>query len=88
MPKVECPHCCAELNAPAEYEGHTVKCGMCRESFVLRFPERSRSVIAVKVSDHRLEPPAHEEAATEQFTLPGDPTATFRLPDSGEPPAP
>jgi hypothetical protein len=34
-----------------------------------------------------LEPPSHEEPATEHFTLPGDPTATFRLPDSGEPPS-
>jgi hypothetical protein len=87
MPKVECPHCCANLNAPAEHEGHTVKCGTCRASFVLRFTDHTRTIIAVKVSDHRLERPANDEATTEQFALPGDPTATFRLPASGEPPS-
>jgi transcription elongation factor Elf1 len=65
MPNFECPHCCASLNAPAEHEGHTVKCAKCGESFLLRFPEHSKTVIMMRVSDHRLS--SNDEATTVQF---------------------
>ena len=43
MPTVECPHCAARLNAPAEFRGRKVKCKNCGKSFVLRFASRNVS---------------------------------------------
>ena len=58
MPKVECPKCSAELTAPADYKGRTVKCKACGKSFVLRFTGRSRpansdnkSTVAFRLGD-------------------------------------
>jgi hypothetical protein len=45
---VECPSCVAKLNAPAETEGHTIRCPQCGEVFVLRFPVRSDPVIEIQ----------------------------------------
>jgi len=46
MPKVECRKCGTKLSAPAEYQGRTVKCKACGNSFVLRFTGRNKSTVA------------------------------------------
>lgn len=43
LPTVECPHCAARLNAPAEFKDRKVKCKNCGKSFVLRFTSRGVS---------------------------------------------
>jgi hypothetical protein len=82
MPKVECPKCSAELNAPAEYKGRTVKCKECGKSFVLRFTGRSRpshsdnkSTVTFRLSD-RIEasgparqPTLKDEKTGEPFSV-------------------
>jgi len=43
MTTVKCPHCAANLSAPAEYRGRKVKCTSCGKPFVLRMPTRASS---------------------------------------------
>jgi len=50
MPIVECLHCQAQLEAPAEYRGRLVKCSMCGKSFVLRFTGHDLPAIARKAA--------------------------------------
>jgi hypothetical protein len=76
MPTVRCPNCSAKLDAPTEYNGRSVKCKHCGQSFVLRLIGRSRTAIAGKVTD-RSPPPAES-------------TVSFHLANSADPvpPAP
>jgi hypothetical protein len=73
MPRVECPSCVAKLDAPAEAEGHTIRCPACGEVFVLRFAASGKTSGAP-------EPPATTGAATDAFTLSDAPTSTGRPP--------
>jgi hypothetical protein len=74
MPTVECLHCQAELDAPAEYKGRLVKCSLCGKSFVLRFTDHDATVI-VKVRSRQSEP-APELKSTVSFRLPDSPDST------------
>ncbi len=73
MPTVACLYCEAELKAPVEYRGRTVKCAVCGKSFLLRFTNHDLSCVAVKVFDRPSEPPPELKS-----------TVSFRLPDSSD----
>jgi hypothetical protein len=85
MPKVECPKCSAELNAPTEYKGRTVKCKECGKSFVLRFAGRNtpahsdnKSTVAFRLSDT-------SESAAREAVAAGVRQATLKGKQTGEP---
>jgi len=68
MPIVECLHCQAQLDAPAEYRGRMVKCSICGKLFVLRFTAHDEPMISVKAS-HRQSESAPELKSTVSFNL-------------------
>jgi hypothetical protein len=83
MPTVECLHCQAPLDAPAEYRGRLVKCSICGKSFVLRFTSHDSPVVKSRSAGRRSEPPV-ELKSTVAFRLPDTP-APHPVPPSDKP---
>jgi DNA-directed RNA polymerase subunit RPC12/RpoP len=71
MPTVRCPNCSAKLDAPAEYNGRSVKCKHCGQSFVLRLIGRSRTAVAGKAADRS--PPQADSTVSFHLAKRADP---------------
>jgi hypothetical protein len=71
MPKVECPHCSAKIDAPAECAGRKANCAKCGNSFVVNFnrPDELAEFLEVVDAPPDTFPPPIPPKATQRPSI-------------------